>query len=126
MWNIITQDRKGYASHPETKRWKGKLKALFMVHEKIVQEMLARGYNHKSPLDKTLAKGSKVQTVFVDPVERQIEILREKGCSCGIGKEGQGFAEGYEGGTSSLRPARFLRTHGRRWPMPREGEGKLK
>jgi len=84
MWNILTQGKKGYANHPETKRWKGKLKALFRVHEEIVLEMLARGYNHKSPLDKTLAKGSSIQTSFVDPAERQIEILRQKGCDCDV------------------------------------------
>ncbi len=86
MWNILTQGKKGYANHPETKRWAGKLKALFRVHEHIVQEMLARGYNHNSPLDKTLAKGKSVQTSYVDSIERQIEILREKGCSCRTGK----------------------------------------
>jgi len=48
--------------------------------------MLARGYNHNSPLDKTLAKGKSVQTSYVDSIERQIEILREKGCGCRIGK----------------------------------------
>lgn len=84
IWNILTQGKKGYADHPETKRWRGKLKALFMVHEGIAQEMVERGYNHQSPLDKTLAKGSSVQTFFVDPVERQIEILRQKGCSCNL------------------------------------------
>ena len=42
MWNILTQGKTGYANHPETKRWAGKLKALFRVHEGIVQEMLAR------------------------------------------------------------------------------------
>lgn len=82
MWNILTHGKKAYANHPETKRWKGKLKALFRVHEAIVHEMLARGYNHKSPLDKMFAKGRSVQTSFVDPVERQIEILRQKGCGC--------------------------------------------
>ena len=84
MWNILTQGKKGYANHPETKRWKGKLKALFRVHEEIVLEMLARGYNHKSPLYKTLAKGSSVQTSYVDSIERQIEILRQKGCDCDV------------------------------------------
>jgi len=84
IWNILTQGKKGYANHPETRRWKGKLKALFGVHEKIVLEMLARGYRHQSPLDKTLATGSMVQTVFVDPIVRQMEILRQKGCSCDV------------------------------------------
>ncbi|TAN39937.1 MAG: pyrimidine dimer DNA glycosylase [Nitrospirae bacterium] len=82
IWNILTQGKKGYASHPETKRWKGKLKALFRVHDDIVREMRARGYNHHSPLDKSLAAGIGVQTSFVDPIEEQMEILRQKGCDC--------------------------------------------
>jgi pyrimidine dimer DNA glycosylase len=84
MWNILTQRKKGYSNHPETKRWKGKLRALLRVHEDIVREMLARGYNHKSPLDKTLAKGKRVQDEFVDPLETQIEILKQKGCCCDV------------------------------------------
>ena len=84
IWNILTQGKKGYSDHPETRRWKGKLRALFSVHEEIVQEMLARGFNHKSPLDRTLAKGKRVQDEFVDPVERQIEILKQKGCYCDV------------------------------------------
>jgi hypothetical protein len=88
IWNILTQGKKGYADHPETKRWKGKLRALFLVHEEIVQEMLARGYNHQSPLAAMLARGGKVQTAFVDPLERQIEILQKKGCSCNVVRSG--------------------------------------
>lgn len=87
IWNILTQGKKGYSNHPETKRWEGKLKALFNVHEEIVQEMLARGYKHKSPLDKTLATGSRIQTAFLDPVERQVAIMREKGCDCDVVKD---------------------------------------
>jgi hypothetical protein len=82
IWNILTRGKKGYAAHPETKRWQGKLKALFIVHEEIVQEMRARGYDHRSPLDETLARGDRVQTAFVDPPARQREILRQKGCNC--------------------------------------------
>jgi hypothetical protein len=84
MWNILTQDGKGYSNHPETKRWKGKLKALFIVHEAIVQEMLARGYHHESPLDKKLAQGTRNQDEFVDPIERQVELLKLKGCCCDV------------------------------------------
>lgn len=84
MWNILTQGKTGYANHPETKRWRGKLKALFRVHEEIAQEMLARGYKHNSPLDKRLAKGSGVQASFVDPVNVQVESLLRKGCSCDV------------------------------------------
>jgi hypothetical protein len=84
MWNVLTRGKAGYATHPETKRWKGKLKALYRVHEEIVREMIARGYNHKSPLDKALATGRRIQTALVDPVERQVEILRQKGCKCSV------------------------------------------
>jgi hypothetical protein len=86
MWNILTQGKKGYSNHPETQRWKGKLKALFNVHEEIVHEMLTRGYNHNSPLDKRLAEGIKVQTSFVDPIKKQIELLQEKGCKCDVSR----------------------------------------
>jgi len=56
-----------------------------MYHNQV-QEMLNRDYNHKNPLDRKLAKGKRVQDVLVDPVERQIEILKQKRCSCSIGK----------------------------------------
>jgi hypothetical protein len=86
IWNILTQGKKGYANHPETKRWKGKLRALYRVHEEIVQEMITRGYRHQSPLDEALATGSRIQTSFVDAIARQAEILRQKGCDCAVTK----------------------------------------
>ena len=82
IWNILTLGRKGYRHHPETQRWIGKLRALFLVHEAIVREMLARGYRHESPLDKRRARGKGVQDELIDPVERQREILKQKGCGC--------------------------------------------
>jgi hypothetical protein len=86
VWNIITRGRRGYSHHPETRRWKGRLRALFVVHQNIVQEMESRGYRHHSPLDKTLATGMMGQDVFVDSIERQREILQEKGCGCKVGQ----------------------------------------
>lgn len=82
IWNIITQDKKGYSRHPEVKRWKGKLKALYLKHEEIVVEMSRRGYNHESPLDKGLAKGKGKQDSQVDSLEEQKKNLRGKGCEC--------------------------------------------
>jgi hypothetical protein len=84
LWVILTQGKKGYANHPETKRWHGKLKALFLRHELLVAEMLARGYAHHTHLDSTLAVGADVQDVFVDTPEAQVSILREKGCECRV------------------------------------------
>lgn len=83
VWTILTEDRQGgYANHPEVERWRGKLKALYSKHEEIVEEMVARGYRHKSPLDPELATGSGVQDTFVDSIEEQAQILRDKGCDC--------------------------------------------
>jgi len=84
IWNVITKDKKGYSRHPETLRWAGRLKALYMVHETLVSEMTARGFNHHSPLEKELATGSPVQDTYVDLPARQCEIIRAKGCDCKV------------------------------------------
>jgi hypothetical protein len=84
MWSIITKNKKGYASHPETHRWKGKLRALYEVHEEMAAEMIKRGFNHKSPLDKKLAKGKSMQDEFVDTPAEQKRLLKNKGCGCRV------------------------------------------
>ncbi len=75
-------DKRGYSRHPETLRWAGKLRALFERHQLLVLEMERRGYRHGSPLDPSLATGSDLQDVFIDPPEEQIRLLREKPCDC--------------------------------------------
>jgi hypothetical protein len=82
LWNILLHKKRGYSEHPETKRWVGKQAALFNRHEALVAEMTRRGYVHSSPLDKTQAIGNAVQGVFVDPPEKQLEMLRQKPCDC--------------------------------------------
>jgi hypothetical protein len=82
IWTILTQDRKGYSKHPETRRWKGKLKALYDRHQVLVHEMTQRGYNHLSPLSPELATGAAKQDVFIDSYEEQCTILLQKGCGC--------------------------------------------
>jgi hypothetical protein len=83
IWSILTQGRQGgYARHPEVMRWKGKLRALYLKHEEIVEEMQRRGYQHNSPLDPELATGAEQQHTYVDPYEEQARILRNKGCDC--------------------------------------------
>lgn len=82
LWNILTRDLRGYRSHPETRRWEGRLAALYRRHDALVREMERRGYRHHSPLDAGLATGLDYQDVFVDPPERQREILRSKPCGC--------------------------------------------
>lgn len=82
IWSILTRDRTGYRSHPETRRWEGKLAALFRRHEALVEEMVRRGYRHRSDLDPALATGSARQDAFVDPLPRQVEMLSAKPCDC--------------------------------------------
>ena len=84
IWSILVNNKKGYSKHPEVLRWKGKLKALYLRHEMLVKEMELRGFNHKSPLDINIAKGKSKQTEYVDSIEKQIEILKNKNCECKV------------------------------------------
>ena len=82
IWSIIVNNKKGYSNHPETLRWKGKLKALYLIHEEIVKEIKKRGFNHKSPLESNFATGADVQKEFVNSVRDQIKIIKSKKCNC--------------------------------------------
>ncbi len=84
IWNILTKKKKGYSKHPETLRWKGGLKSLYLRHQKLVAEFKKRGYKHNSPLDSKLAKGFKKQKIFVNTLKEQKEILKNKKCACKI------------------------------------------
>lgn len=82
IWSILTGGKAGYRHHPETKRWEGRLRALFLRHQKLVAEMERRGFRHRSPLDESLATGSSRQTRYVDPPAAQRSILAAKRCGC--------------------------------------------
>ena len=84
LWNILTKHKGkgGYARHPETLRWVGKEKALYERHETLVHEFERRGYKHRTPLDKRLARGRGGQKVFINTVAEQKIILRDKPCEC--------------------------------------------
>ncbi|MDY6988019.1 MAG: pyrimidine dimer DNA glycosylase/endonuclease V [Thermodesulfobacteriota bacterium] len=84
IWAILTEKKRGYANHPETKRWRGKLKALYSRHDLLVEEMRERGYQHNSPLSKALATGLGIQCEYVDSYERQRQILKDKACGCNL------------------------------------------
>ncbi|HSC57822.1 MAG TPA: pyrimidine dimer DNA glycosylase/endonuclease V [Nitrospira sp.] len=84
IWSVLVNGKKGYARHPETLRWKGKLRALYSRHEALVSEMAVRGYRHRSPLPKKQASGGARQEVFVDSLKRQLELLRSKRCQCDV------------------------------------------
>jgi len=82
IWSILTQNKIGYSKHPETLRWRGKLKALYLRHEMLVEDMDKRGYRHRTPLAKELAKGKCRQTEHVNSRNEQIKILKGKKCDC--------------------------------------------
>ena len=82
IWTILTKNKKGYRYHPETKRWKGKLKALYLRHQMLVKEMRNRGYKHNSLLNKKLAKGQSKQNIYIDSRQKQKLILKKKRCPC--------------------------------------------
>jgi hypothetical protein len=84
VWTVITEGKAGYARHPETLRWRGKLRALYARHGRLAAEMSRRGYAHASPLNRSLASGRGVQDAFVDPPRRQMRLLRAKGCACRV------------------------------------------
>ena len=84
MWAIIIGGKRGFSKHPETMRWRGRLRALYDRHESLVAEMTRRGYKHGTPLDESQATGSAVQDVFVDSPSEQIRLLRERGCDCAL------------------------------------------
>lgn len=82
IWTILTTGKKGYSNHPETKRWEGKLKALYSRHEQEVKELDKRGFTHRSPLNEHLATGDEHQNLFINTIEEQQELLSKKKCTC--------------------------------------------
>ncbi len=84
VWAVLTQGKKAYSNHPEVARWRGKTRALYLRHERLVEEMARRGYVHRSPLPADLATGAAEQTEYVDSYEEQVRILKAKGCGCKV------------------------------------------
>lgn len=84
LWNIITihNCQGGYSHHPETIRWIGRQKALYLRHQLLVEEFNHRGFHHKTPLNASLAIGEEIQTTFLNSLEDQKIILKEKNCAC--------------------------------------------
>ena len=88
LWNILTKHnlKGGYSRHPETLRWVGKSKALYNRHELLIKEFTKRGYKHHTPLDKSLASGKNIQNTFLNTIEEQRILLKNKDCKCFLKK----------------------------------------
>ena len=109
LWRILTENCQGYSHHPETRRWRGKLAALYQRHEALIEEMARRGYRHASPLDQRQATGSAVQNDYVDPLDAQFVILRNKGCDCAVANDEQIRSSRCKRGRTE--PGMLLRVH---------------
>jgi hypothetical protein len=82
--SILTHEKKGYARHPETRRWAKALWALHMRHDMVVSEMALRGYHHRSPV---LANGEPVwPEAFIDTPGKQLTLLGHKYCDRAPGR----------------------------------------
>ena len=77
IYTILTEDKKGYARHPETRRWKDHLNALIVRHDLVVCEMTLRGFKHKSPMASDTFAVS-WPGILIDPPDRQFSILKKK------------------------------------------------
>ena len=84
IWSILTRNKKGYCRHPETLRWKGRLKALYLRHQRLAAQMRKRGYRHLSPLDRRLASGPARQNKYLHSYKAQARILKSKKCACRV------------------------------------------
>ncbi|HPT30071.1 MAG TPA: pyrimidine dimer DNA glycosylase/endonuclease V [bacterium] len=84
LWNILVKHhgKGGYSRHPETLRWVGKQKALYLRHEALVKEFSRRRYKHHTPLDKRRAIGLGTQRTFINNIQEQKLILKNKNCDC--------------------------------------------
>lgn len=86
IFSIIVNNHRGFANHPEVKRWRNNLRGLSDRHRQQVVEMERRGYRHISDLGDHLLSSSK-KTYWQTP-EQQTRILKEKSkrmkCGCKV------------------------------------------
>ena len=84
LFSIHVNNKKGYASHPETRRWNNALSGLSIRHELLVCEMRLRDFNHQSPLKTGGQDAEGCRPVadwpetFIDSPEDQFLLLKEK------------------------------------------------
>ncbi len=78
IFSIVVNDKKGYARHPETARWRDHLPALAVRHGLLTAEMELRGFHHQSPLPPPPPAAVRWPDRFLNAPAEQYEILRDK------------------------------------------------
>lgn len=81
LYSIITNNKKGYCHHPETKRWMDNIDLLIIRHNLLVKELALREFKHHSPLN--FLNYSPIGNLenyhwLVDLPSKQFTILQEK------------------------------------------------
>lgn len=76
LYLILTENRRGYASHPETKRWVDAESGLISRHAQLASEMHLRGYIDRTPL--TNGFPLSWPGTFVTEPSDQLALLRRK------------------------------------------------
>ncbi|ADH87056.1 DUF1722 domain-containing protein [Desulfurivibrio alkaliphilus] len=74
---IISQGKKGYANHPETRRWQSYGWALQQRHRLLACEMALRGFTDRSPVALTGSEGN-WPAVYLDEPAAQYRLLGQK------------------------------------------------
>jgi len=75
--SIITNNKKGYARHPETLRWVGFGWALRQRHQLLGAEMSLRGFRDQTPV-RLRAKKGVWPSAYIDAPGVQFDLLRQK------------------------------------------------
>jgi hypothetical protein len=81
MARTIAGLSKGWANHPETNRWRGHSKAMKKRHDECAEEMVRRGFKHRSPWPEELINSNETEdypVALVEPLEIMIQKLKEK------------------------------------------------
>lgn len=81
LYSIITGQKRGFARHPETRRWTGHLGQLILRHNLLIKEMTLREFKHNSPLSLLQHMNENDWMNHVSSIDLpavQFEILRNK------------------------------------------------
>ena len=77
MARAIAGLNKGYRNHPETKRWNGHSKAMKLRHDQCAEEMIKRGFNHKSPWSEELVNDNDTDA-FPETFWEPLDLMKFK------------------------------------------------
>jgi Pyrimidine dimer DNA glycosylase len=85
IYSVIANNLDGYANHPEVKRWRGHLWALFLKHNRVVAELNRRWeYHHDSFL--ALVYDCPNYPALITSIPDQLRLLETKDCDCQLYK----------------------------------------